>query len=155
MYSSGSTNSRPFGSTATYTCVTGYTLNRGSTTRTCGRDGVWSGFALTCQRKQCLCLLSVSFYSYAANCYDLPPLPNGAISYNGGTTDNRLLNTIATHSCNTGYTLTGDSVRHCQNDRIWSGSTPTCQGEDINSTAILDDNMNIFVDSFLWPSSLY
>ena len=54
-------------------------------------------------------------------CSDIPPLMNGVISYNDA---------IATHSCNTGYTLTGDSVRVCQNDRTWSGSTPTCQGED-------------------------
>ncbi len=63
-------------------------------------------------------------------CSDLPSLHNGAISYNGGSTDIRPINTIATHSCNTGYTLNGDSVRVCQNDRTWSGSTPTCQGEN-------------------------
>ena len=46
----------------TYTCDTGYTLN-GGTTRTCGRDGVWSGFAPNCLRKWneicTVCLLSV------------------------------------------------------------------------------------------------
>ncbi len=63
-------------------------------------------------------------------CSDLPSLLNGAICYNGGSTDIRPLNTIATHSCNTGYTLNGDSVRVCQNDRTWNGSPPTCQGED-------------------------
>ena len=30
-----------FGSTATYTCDTGYTLS-GSQTRTCGADGMWT-----------------------------------------------------------------------------------------------------------------
>ncbi len=63
-------------------------------------------------------------------CSDLPSLHNGAISYNDGSTDIRPINTIATHSCNTDYTLTGDMVRVCQNDRTWNGSPPTCQGED-------------------------
>ncbi len=70
---------------------------------------------------------------------------NGAIAYTGGLSNNsirikigiigpRPVGTMATYTCHTGYTLTGDSVRVCQNDRKWSGSTPTCQGEDkINS----------------------
>ena len=31
-----------FGSTATYTCDTGYTLSGGSQSRTCGADGTWT-----------------------------------------------------------------------------------------------------------------
>ena len=37
-----------FGSTATYTCDTGYTLS-GSQTRTCGADGVWTLFTPVCE----------------------------------------------------------------------------------------------------------
>ncbi|XP_064386046.1 CUB and sushi domain-containing protein 2-like [Halichondria panicea] len=111
-YNTGTTSPRPVGTVATYTCVPGCTLN-GGTTRTCGSDGVWSGSAPTCQQ--------------ILICSDLPSLPNGAISYNGGSTDIRPINTIATHSCNTGYTLNGDSVRVCQNDRTWNGSPPTCR----------------------------
>ncbi len=47
----GSPNNRPVNTVATYTCVTGYTLTGGSNTRTCGSDGVWSGFAPVCHRK--------------------------------------------------------------------------------------------------------
>ena len=36
---------------ATYTCDTGYTLNGGTTTRTCRSDGMWSGSAPNCQGK--------------------------------------------------------------------------------------------------------
>ena len=61
-YSEESPGSRPFLSTATYSCNTGYTLNGGSTTRTCG-SGVWSGSPPVCQRKWnelcTVCLLSV------------------------------------------------------------------------------------------------
>ena len=37
------------GSTATYTCDTGYQLD-GTPTRTCQSDGTWSGSAPTCTR---------------------------------------------------------------------------------------------------------
>ena len=37
-----------FGSTATYTCDTGYTLS-GSQTRTCGADGLWTPSEPICQ----------------------------------------------------------------------------------------------------------
>ncbi len=39
-----------FGSTATYTCITGYTVT-GDMTRTCGAGGMWSGSDPTCTRK--------------------------------------------------------------------------------------------------------
>ncbi len=62
-YTGGSTNNRPVGATASYTCTTGYTLS-GDTTRTCGIDGVWSGSTPTCQSKWnelCIvCLFSIS-----------------------------------------------------------------------------------------------
>ena len=40
-----------FMSNATYACVHGHNLTGGSTTRTCGSDGVWSGSDPTCTRK--------------------------------------------------------------------------------------------------------
>ncbi|XP_064386051.1 sushi, von Willebrand factor type A, EGF and pentraxin domain-containing protein 1-like [Halichondria panicea] len=89
----GSPGSRPVDTVVTYNCNTGFTLTGGST-RTCGSDGMWSGSAPTCQQITCTDLLS--------------PPNNGAISYNGGSTDIRPINTIATHSCNTGYTLNGE-----------------------------------------------
>ena len=41
-YSNGSDNKRPFNTTATYTCETGYNL-MGNNTRTCQREELWSG----------------------------------------------------------------------------------------------------------------
>ena len=35
-------------------------------------------------------------------------------------------NSVATYSCNAGYTLTGDDMRTCQSSGVWSGSKPTC-----------------------------
>ncbi len=54
---------------------------------------------------------------------------NGVITYTGGPADSRPVNTIATYTCDNGYTLTGGSFRQCQNDSTWSGTAPTCQGE--------------------------
>ncbi|XP_064386107.1 E-selectin-like [Halichondria panicea] len=97
------------GTVATYTCDTGYTLNGGST-RTCGSNGMWSGFAPSCQ----------------PNCPELPTLANGMIMYSAGSTHSRPISSSATHSCNTGYTLTGDATRICVSG-VWSGSPPVCQ----------------------------
>ncbi len=134
-YNIGTASLKPVGTVATYTCDTGYAVTlTGGTTRTCVKGGVWSGSVPTCHRKwnkMYICILVIGVFTNTGICSDIPPLINGAIFYNGGsTTDIRPINTIATHSCNTGYTITEESVRVCQNDRTWSGSTPTCQGED-------------------------
>ncbi|XP_064386390.1 sushi, von Willebrand factor type A, EGF and pentraxin domain-containing protein 1-like [Halichondria panicea] len=107
----GSTDSRPVGTVATHTCDTGYAIIDGSTTRTCGSDGVWSGLAPTCQ----------------PNCRDLPSLANGMIMYSAGSPSNRPFSSSAVHSCNTGYTLTGGTTRICVTEGNWDGSPPTCQ----------------------------
>ncbi|XP_064386665.1 sushi, von Willebrand factor type A, EGF and pentraxin domain-containing protein 1-like [Halichondria panicea] len=41
--------------------------------------------------------------------------------------DNRPVNTVATYTCDTGYTLNGVSTRTCGSDGVWSGSDPTCE----------------------------
>ena len=53
-------------------------------------------------------------------------LTNGMISYSDLT---RGVDSIATHSCDAGYTLNGGSNRTCQSDGTWSGSSPACEGE--------------------------
>ncbi len=62
-YAGGSTDNRPVGATAVYSCFGPYTLV-GVSVRTCGSDGVWSGSAPVCLRKWnglcTVCLLSVS-----------------------------------------------------------------------------------------------
>ena len=69
---------------ATYTCDTGYTLDGGSTTRTCGSDGVWSALHLSLS-----CL-----HTELVICSDLN-LTNGDITYNDGPPDNRPLGSSA------------------------------------------------------------
>ena len=66
-------------------------------------------------------------FTVSGTCFNLPPLMNGVITYTDGLVDSRPINTIATFTCDNGYTLTGGSFRACQNDGTWSGSAPTCQ----------------------------
>ena len=68
-------------------------------------------------------------FTISGPCFDLPPLMNGVIAYDAGLTDSRPLNTIATFTCDNGYTLTGGNFRQCLNDGTWSASAPTCQGK--------------------------
>ncbi len=65
----------------------------------------------------------------SGTCFDLPPLINGVIAYDAGFADSRPINTIATFTCDNGYTLTGGNFRQCLNDGTWSASAPTCQGK--------------------------
>ncbi len=62
-------------------------------------------------------------------CSDLIPPSNGMIGYNMGTASLRPVDTVATYTCDTGYTLNGDT-RICGSDGIWSGSAPTCEGKE-------------------------
>ncbi len=68
-------------------------------------------------------------FTISGTCFDLPPLMNGVISYDTGLADSRPINTLATLTCDNGYTITGGNFRHCLNDGTWSGATATCQCE--------------------------
>ena len=57
------------------------------------------------------------------DCGSLPGPANGQVTLTAGT-----FGQTATYSCNTGYSLVGDSTRTCQAGGSWSGSAPTCQG---------------------------
>ncbi len=133
MYSDGSTNNKPFLSSAVHSCNPGYTLTGGTfsvgTTRVCVSGGNWDGSAPTCQRKLNWSCTVECVFTISGNCSDLPPLMNGGITYTDGLVDSRPINSIATFTCDNGYTLTGGSFRQCQNAGTWSATAPTCQGE--------------------------
>ena len=79
-------------------------------------------------------LLSLSIYT--ATCTDLPTLNNGVITYNP-TSSPRPQGATATHNCNTGYELTGGTVRTCLSDRTWSGGSITCPSKVLDSGLLL------------------
>ena len=49
--------------------------------------------------------------------------PNGTVVW----TD-RLVNSLATYTCTSGFELIGREVRFCQSDGLWSEEAPTCKG---------------------------
>ena len=78
-------------------------------------------------------LLSLSIYT--ATCTDLP-LTNGVITYSP-TGSPRLQETTATHNCDTGYELSGGTVRTCLSNRAWSGGIITCPSKILDSGLLI------------------
>ncbi|XP_064386457.1 CUB and sushi domain-containing protein 3-like [Halichondria panicea] len=127
-YNLGTASLRPVDTVATYTCVTGYTLD-GVTTRTCGSDGVWSSFfeifflsgsGSGSGSPPNNCYVNTGPTETPTTCPDLTVPTNGVISYNMGTANLRPVDTVATYTCVTGYTLDGDTTRTCGSDGVWS-----------------------------------
>ena len=72
----------------------------------------------------CVCMwLSVFNSGVMCDPAGLEPIENGMVNYTNTT-----YNSVATYSCNTGYILSGDDSRRCQENETWSGSIPTCVG---------------------------
>ena len=74
-----------------------------------------------------MCFFAVS----TTTCSDLTAPTNGMIAYNMESMDTRPLNTVATYTCITGYTVTGDMTKSCGAGGMWSGTDPTCECESI------------------------
>ena len=75
------------------------------------------------------CVPLPSFPSVIIFCSDLS-IGNGFVVYsNEGSTNKRPVGTTAFYTCISGYILIEDtpSVRTCESNGQWSGSTPTCQ----------------------------
>ena len=62
-------------------------------------------------------------------CTELMDLVNGTITYNMDPMGLRpVVGTVATYTCNPGYTLTGDNTTICESGGSWSSSAQTCEG---------------------------
>jgi len=107
----GSVSASPttYGSTATYTCQTGYGLV-GTSPRTCQADGTWSDAAPVCSQSYCPTPASP---------------PHGTV-----TTTATTVGSTGTYACSAGYTLSGTATTTCQADRTWSGTLPACTPVD-------------------------
>ncbi len=121
---------RADGSTATYTCATGYQVT-GLMVRTCSVSGWSTGGDPVCtgEGDECICDDSVFIVRPpTAICPGLT-LTNGFIGYSPISTP-ILEGAIATHSCTTtGYQLSSSTTtRTCQSDRTWSGISLICEG---------------------------
>ena len=60
----------------------------------------------------------------AIDCGGLSAPSNGQISITATT-----IGSMATYSCDLGYTLNGNISRMCQSDGQWSSAQPSCVGE--------------------------
>ena len=70
-----------------------------------------------------LCIVeqvSGSFFA-VVDCGSLTNPINGRVMIDG-----TVVNSMATYTCNKGYTLNGDDTRICLGIGFWSGSEPTC-----------------------------
>ncbi|XP_037088759.1 sushi, von Willebrand factor type A, EGF and pentraxin domain-containing protein 1-like, partial [Pollicipes pollicipes] len=99
-----------FNSVAEYGCETGY-RRAGLQRRICQSDGTWSGATPTCTEVACGEL----------------ERPDATLSV---VTSGHRVGDTAQYRCGLGRRTVGDSVRTCQNNGEWSGTTPSCQWVD-------------------------
>ncbi|EDQ85702.1 uncharacterized protein MONBRDRAFT_38713 [Monosiga brevicollis MX1] len=92
---------------ATFACVAGFEQTGGDASRSCTPALTWAGAEIICTR---------------VSCGDLPALSNGFVDTSGGID----FESVATFSCNEGYTRSGPASRTCQASGEWSGSAPMC-----------------------------
>ena len=60
-------------------------------------------------------------FAGVVRCRDLTAPANGNVDQPGNTVE-----TVATYTCNDGYTLKGEESRTCRESGQWSGEAPTC-----------------------------
>nr|XP_039270425.1 uncharacterized protein LOC120345097 [Styela clava] len=80
------------------------------------------------KRKTCNCdnVCGMSCFNKEAECETLPEkIDNGDVKYTS-----TVYGSIATYSCNDGFSLQGDEQTVCQSDRKWSGKPPKCVNEN-------------------------
>uniref|UniRef100_H2Y785 Sushi domain-containing protein n=1 Tax=Ciona savignyi TaxID=51511 RepID=H2Y785_CIOSA len=106
-YDSRCTDEENFDSSCRFTCDIGYELLVGSSIRSCGEDGLWSGSQVSCE------LIVCDLY---------PALENGRISCSNGAR----YNSRCSFTCDIGYELVGSQSRSCMESSEWSGITTSC-----------------------------
>ncbi|XP_065899134.1 uncharacterized protein [Dysidea avara] len=94
-----------------FTCNNGYELTGSGDSRTCQRNGSWSGNDAMCARVPCPSLTDPN---------------NGVITCSLGDDGVPSYEDTCSFTCNTGYELTGSSSRMCQSDENWSSNDTLC-----------------------------
>ncbi|XP_076452127.1 uncharacterized protein LOC143287751 [Babylonia areolata] len=107
-----STTGAVFESVATYVCADDYAPN-GALNITCQADGTWQS-PPSCEAPMC------------------PPLGSSGSSIPGGIGELAERNgteagSVYRYQCDSGYTLTGSPILHCNISGQWSHKPPTCQ----------------------------
>ena len=69
------------------------------------------------------------------------PIPDNGVKTGCRDPLSERYGTICSFSCNVGYNLTGSSRRQCLENKTWSGTTSSCQGEETLSLEGLPNKM--------------
>ena len=62
----------------------------------------------------------------STECPALQTIPNGAITYGPDSSPDYDAGTVATHTCNPGFSLVGSETRECFVGGRWSKLIPVC-----------------------------
>lgn len=65
--------------------------------------------------------------SLAIDCGLLQAPLNGSVDFTS-----TVLSSIASYTCDKGFTLKGNNTRECQINEEWSGKEPQCNGKNTN-----------------------
>nr|XP_018671091.1 sushi, von Willebrand factor type A, EGF and pentraxin domain-containing protein 1 [Ciona intestinalis] len=120
-------------SVCTFTCTSGYTLTRGSATRTCGRTGYWSGSVPLCT---------------AITCPAIPPVPYLVINCD----NNRNVGSNCELSCTGQLTLIGQNEITCRSNGRWSHVVPRCERRGCQARPRVGRNILMECEEFTQPS---
>uniref|UniRef100_H2Z7B0 Sushi domain-containing protein n=1 Tax=Ciona savignyi TaxID=51511 RepID=H2Z7B0_CIOSA len=145
------------GSSVTFLCRSGYEID-GESTITCGNSGAWSADEPSCIVIQCTdpvqidngrivftfagtigfirgSVVSINDkYTYShlkyhcfseITCRNLLSPRHGTFSL---SLDGSIIGTVATFSCNSGYSINGAESLTCDDTGAWSGTEPSCVG---------------------------
>ena len=110
---------KTYGSSATYICNDGYTLQGDMMTK-CSENGSW--------------IKDPSVACVPVQCGNPPLILNGKIQYNTTTFQSN-----ATYMCNPGYNLTGNNIIRCSANGLWAGGLPTCSKNRCDPPLISND----------------
>ncbi|XP_077979369.1 CUB and sushi domain-containing protein 1-like isoform X2 [Glandiceps talaboti] len=121
-------NGNQYGSQCQYECSSGYTLARGTETRTCEANGQWSGSEVSC---------------IVGGCSPLRSPYRGSVRCQG----NNEVGTRCVYDCDEGYDLVGTEYRDCTRGSngagaVWSGSEPICAVEAVKFCDFLNNPKN-------------
>ena len=90
----------------------------------CSESGTWSDSEPLCDGEGHHMQKVFKYYSYlVVTCDDLDDPGHGAVSYTATVYDS-----VASYSCDVGYSLNGDDERMCLESGEWSGTAPSCSG---------------------------
>ena len=135
------------GTVATFSCNAGFSLNGSTAILNCTDDdqadtiGTWNGMEPSCLSKglSFQAKLMDYFFSAAIKCPALSTPTNGQVSFIPDILTPFDIGTVATFSCNAGFSLNGSTaILNCTDDDqadtigTWNGMEPSCLSKGLS-----------------------